>query len=115
MDKIKEWKLLISFLSSIVFFTITGYTVYLDIYKKIEINTNQIELTQLSILKSQINFLEKYPCKTSRDEWAEYNMLFSQYYKLLKKHNPLLDDLHIKPMKRLEKDSCRCFKGVCSE
>ncbi len=111
LGKIKEWKLFITTISSIIFFSISGYTVYLDIHKKIEYNLNQLELTQLSILKSQINYLEKYPCKTSRDEWSEYNMLFSQYYKILKKHNPLLNDLDIKPMRRLEKDSCRCYKG----
>ncbi len=112
-----EWKLLITSISSLTFFIITVYTAYLDIYKEINNKTNQIELTQMSILKNQIKYLERYPCKVSRDEWAEYNMLFTQYYKLLKKHNPLLTEMDIKPIERLDKDSCRCFRGQgeCNE
>jgi hypothetical protein len=111
INKIKEWKTIISVLVSIFIFSISTYTLYTDIFKKIKNNNTQIELTQISILKSQIHLLEKYPCKTSRDEWAEYNMLFSQYYLLLKKHNPLLNDLDLRPMAQLKEDSCKCYKG----
>lgn len=124
-NTIKEFKLAATTLTMIISFIISGYSVYADIHYEIDNNkliieerNKQIELTQLSILKSQIRELERYPCKTSRDEWGDYNMLFSQYYRLKKKHNPLLVDLNISPMERLTEDSCKCFKGAeggCSE
>jgi hypothetical protein len=125
LETLKEFKLAVTTIAMIVSFIISGITLYADIHKSIDNNTliieeknKQIELTQISILKSQIRELERYPCKTSRDEWGDYNMLFSQYHKLMKKHNPLLEDLNIKPMERLTEDSCKCYKGAevgCSE
>ncbi len=117
IDKIKEFKLMVTSISAAVIFVISGYATYTDIYTKMNEDNKQVELTQISMLKSIIRTLEKNPCKTSRDDWAEYNMLFSQYHKLMKKHNPLLGDMEIKPMERLQKDSCKCYtgKGVCDE
>ena len=115
IEKIKEFKLLVTVISMIIAFTIAGYTTYTDIYDTMNANQKQIELTQKSILKSQIKMLETNPCKTSRTEWADYNMLFSQYQMLVKKHNPLLDSMSIKPMERLNTDSCKCYKGGCDE
>lgn len=112
---IEKFKLTITTVSLVVTFAISGYTVYLDIFKTIETNTKYLELTQISILKSLITNMEKYPCTTSRSEWIEYNILFSQYYYLIKKHNPLIDDMSIAPMERLTKDTCKCYKGNCDE
>ena len=112
IEKIKEFKLLTTAISMVVVFTISGWTAYTDIYKKIDENNKQVELTQLTILKTQISMLEANPCKTSRESWADYNMLFSQYYTIKKKHNKLLVELSFKPMERLTSDSCKCYKGV---
>jgi len=115
MEKIKEFKLLATTISMLIVFIISGYTTYQDIYKTIDKNQKQLELTQKSILNSQINMLEANPCKTSRTDWADYNMLLSQHHMLQKKHNPMLDSMTIKPMERLNKDSCKCYKGDCNE
>ena len=117
IEELKKWKILIGSVSSIIIFSVSSYTLYIEIYDKMEENNKQIELTLITILKSQIKDLEMYPCKTSREEWADYNMLLSQYFKLMKKHNPLLIDMKIKPIERLTEDSCKCFNGLgdCSE
>jgi len=39
---------------------------------------NQLKLSQMSILKTQIKMFEKYSCKVSREEWVDYYMLFIQ-------------------------------------
>ena len=111
LEIIKEFRLLMTSIVAATIFIISGYTTYTKIYTTIEQNNKQVELTQISILNSLIRTLEKNPCKTSRDEWGEYNMLHSQYYKLMKKHNPLLDDMDFRPMERLTEDSCKCYKG----
>jgi hypothetical protein len=108
IEVLKDLKFLITTISFVVVFSVSGYLKYHS-------DLRQLELTQLSILKSQIAILEDNPCKTSRDEWADYEMLFSQYQTLMKKHNPLLKESKIKPMERLKKDSCACYKGDCHE
>ena len=126
MEYLEKFKLLATAGSMIVVFTVGGWTAYTDIYKTIEQgNTKiiedyedaiyQLELTQKSLLKAQVRDLELYPCKTSRTEWTDYNILFSQYNTIRKKHNPLLNEMDLKPMERLKKDSCKCYKGVCDE
>lgn len=115
LELLKEFKLLVTTISMVVVFIISGYTLYTDIYKNINQNTKQLELTQLSILKTQITMMESNPCRTSREVWAEYNMLYSQYYQLMKKHNPLLKELDFRPMERLNKDTCKCYRGNCHE
>ena len=108
IEVIKDIKFLITTISAVVIIAVSGYLTY-------QSDLRQLELTQMSLLKSQIYVLEDNPCKTSRDEWAEYEMLFSQYQTLLKKHNPLLQEGKRRPMERLREDSCKCFKGKCNE
>ena len=107
-----DFKLGESVFSIIVGSIITTYSVYTNLKKEIHDNNIQIELTIISMLKSQIKYLEGNPCKTSRSDWAEYNMLLSQYYFLVKKNNPSLEGINIKPIDRLLKDSCKCYKGI---
>jgi len=111
IELLKEFKFLITFTSIIITFSVAGYSAYTYIYTSRELAIRQIELTMKSILKTQIKILENNPCKTSREEWADYNILFNQYQELNKKHNPLLNGMHIKPMERREKDSSNCYKG----
>lgn len=108
IEIIKDLKFLITTISAMVIITVGGYLTY-------KRDLRQLELTQISLLESQIHVLEDNPCRTSRDDWAEYEMLFSQCQTLLKKHNPLLKETKRMPMKRLEEDSCKCYRGECNE
>jgi len=108
IEIIKDVKFLI-----VTIFTATSIIV--GAYINYTNNIKQLEYTQISILKSLTHVLENNPCKVTRDEWADYEMLYSQYQTLLKKQNPLLKEASIRPVERLLKDSDMCYRGICKE
>lgn len=117
IEIIKKFKLAVTSIAMVVLFFIGSYKIYTNLYTKIDENIKQTEITQISLSKAAKREYENNPCSTSRNEWSDYIMLHSQYQKLMKKHNPLLEEMSILPMEKLAKDSCKCYngKGDCDE
>ena len=100
---------LYAFLIGIIGAIITGYVMYDNVLKSIKKNQDQIETTQILILKPLIRETEKNPCVISDAEWDEYLMNGSTLHELKQKHKMISKSLPFIPIKRItEEDPEKC-------
>lgn len=88
---------------------ISVYVAYNNFLKAIEKNQEQIEITQMMILKPLVRQAEKNPCPVSDAEWDEYLMNGSTLQFLRQKHNLISADLPFRPIKRIREKTDKCI------
>ena len=96
--------------SLIVTVTLSVYLAYQNIKEDIAKNTEQIEITQMMILRDIVRRSEHNPCKVSDTEWEEYIENYSTLYNLKIKYHKLSKNARWEPVARLKEDLPECKK-----
>jgi len=84
-----------------------NYSLIQETQKK---STENIEITQMMILKDIVRQAEHNPCTVSVLEWEEYIMNYSTLFNLKIKYGELSKKTPWQPIERLQKDSKKCSR-----
>ncbi len=95
---------LISGSMALIGIIIGGYIGYTDIHKLISTNLNQIEKTQIMLLKTKVRAYERNKLTVSDLEWDEYIENYSLLYELKKKHKHISNKTPWKPIERITEE-----------
>lgn len=106
-DYLKNTKLLISTVISLIIFIIGVYEGYKEIKSDIATNTKLIEVSQMQMLAPIVRQMEKNPCTVTDLEWEEYETNYSNLFDLRVKYKNL-NPKAFNIMKRLEQDKPSC-------
>jgi len=100
------YTLIIGIIGSII----TIFVTYQNFMNAIKTNQEQIEITQIMILKPLVRFAEHNPCPVSDAEWDEYIVNAATLHELKKKHKLISKDMLFTPIERIKERSDKCQK-----
>lgn len=109
IEYLKETKVLVTTIVSLVSSVIIAYNGYLNIKKDISTNTKLIEISQMQMLSPIVRQMEKNPCTVTDREWEEYEMNYSNLFDLKVKYKKISPHA-FNIMTRLEKDKESCTR-----
>lgn len=101
---------LYAIVAAIVGVTITVYISYNQVLSSIGDNTDDIEATQILILKPVVRTAERNPCPISDPEWDEYLMNGSLLHELKQNHDMVSMNMPFIPIKRISERTKQCVK-----
>jgi hypothetical protein len=99
---------LYTFIIGIIGAIITVFVTYQNFMAAIEKNQEQIEITQIMILKPLVRNAENNPCPVVDAEWDEYMVNASTLHELKKKHKLVSTDLQFTPIQRIKERTEQC-------
>ena len=105
LDNLKSTFGIITGGASVIGIIIGAYIGYTDILGMIGNNMNQIEKTQMMILKTKVRTHEKNVCSVGDYEWDEYIENYSMLYELKKKYKYISTSTPWKPIIRITKNT----------
>ena len=101
INKLKDIAGLITATVAIIGLIIAGYKGYTDVITKVDDNLNQIEKTQVMILKKNVREFEHNVCASNDNDWDEYIENYSLLYEIKMKHKRISKNTPWKPMLRI--------------